>query len=181
MELCVDQLITLFDDCFYDDFNTRLIKGDDEPVYLPANNTITYHRIIFAHGFFASALHEIAHWCLAGDKRRLLEDYGYWYNPDGRDKVQQNAFEKVEVKPQAIEWAFCLSCGLGFNVSVDNLDGYQPDRHQFRGQVAGQALQYLCHGFPPRAQQFINALQQYYQQQSLRMEQFAAETLETCY
>ena len=31
-----EQLITLFDGCFADDFNTRLIKGDDEPVYLPA-------------------------------------------------------------------------------------------------------------------------------------------------
>ncbi|GAM69307.1 transporting ATPase [Vibrio sp. JCM 19236] len=26
-------------------------------------------------------MHEIAHWCVAGPKRRLLEDFGYWYEP----------------------------------------------------------------------------------------------------
>ena len=31
------QLIDIFDSCFADDFNTRLIKGDDEPIYLPAD------------------------------------------------------------------------------------------------------------------------------------------------
>ena len=31
-----EQLIEIFDSCFADDFNTRLIKGDDEPIYLPA-------------------------------------------------------------------------------------------------------------------------------------------------
>jgi elongation factor P hydroxylase len=31
------QLIEIFDGCFADDFNTRLIKGDDEPIYLPAD------------------------------------------------------------------------------------------------------------------------------------------------
>ena len=32
-----EQLISLFDGCFAEDFNTRLVKGDDEPVYLPAD------------------------------------------------------------------------------------------------------------------------------------------------
>jgi elongation factor P hydroxylase len=32
-----EQLIEIFDGCFADDFNTRLIKGDDEPIYLPAD------------------------------------------------------------------------------------------------------------------------------------------------
>ncbi len=51
------QLIDLFDSCFAEEFNTRLIKGDDEPIYLPADDETPYHRIVFAHGFFASALH----------------------------------------------------------------------------------------------------------------------------
>ena len=50
------QLIDLFDSCFAEEFNTRLIKGDDEPIYLPADDETPYHRIVFAHGFFASAL-----------------------------------------------------------------------------------------------------------------------------
>jgi elongation factor P hydroxylase len=45
------QLIDLFDGCFAEDFNTRLIKGDDEPIYLPADDDTPYHRIVFAHGF----------------------------------------------------------------------------------------------------------------------------------
>lgn len=45
------QLIDLFDSCFAADFNTRLVKGDDEPIYLPADDDTPYHRIVFAHGF----------------------------------------------------------------------------------------------------------------------------------
>ncbi len=30
-----EQLIEIFNSCFADEFNTRLIKGDDEPIYLP--------------------------------------------------------------------------------------------------------------------------------------------------
>ena len=69
------------------------------PIYLPADAAHPRHRIIFARGFYASALHEpeIAHWCIAGEQRRLLElittDYGYWYEPDGRDAITQAAFE----------------------------------------------------------------------------------------
>ena len=29
-----EQLIEIFNSCFADEFNTRLIKGDDEPIYL---------------------------------------------------------------------------------------------------------------------------------------------------
>ncbi|PPS58814.1 hypothetical protein CRX72_23640 [Pantoea sp. BRM17] len=62
-----------------------LIKGDDEPIYLPADAESPWHRVVFAHGFYASALHEISHWCIAGDARRQQVDFGYWYCPDGRD------------------------------------------------------------------------------------------------
>ena len=50
------QLIDLFDSCFAEEFNTRLIKGDDEPIYLPADDETPYHRIVFAHGFFARVM-----------------------------------------------------------------------------------------------------------------------------
>ncbi|WP_448569164.1 elongation factor P hydroxylase [Thalassotalea ganghwensis] len=155
-------LITLFDATFFKQYNTRLVKGDDEPVYLPANEHCPYHQIIFAHGYFASALHEIAHWCLAGPARRQLEDFGYWYVPDGRDQAQQKAFEQVEIKPQAIEWAFCQASKKKFNVSVDNLNGCQLDARPFTRAVHQQVLDYLAFGFPTRAQQFIEALASFY-------------------
>lgn len=76
-----EQLIEIFNSCFADDFNTRLIKGDDEPIYLPADAEVPYNRIVFAHGFYASAIHEISHWCIAGKARRELVDFGYLNRP----------------------------------------------------------------------------------------------------
>lgn len=156
-------LITIFNQTFSQKYNTRLIKGGDEPLYSPASEVCNYHQIIFAHGYFSSALHEIAHWCLAGSERRLLEDFGYWYMPDGRNEVQQKEFETVEIKPQAIEWAFCLAANKIFNVSADNLNGAEADTTAFRHIVAQQALRYSNEGYPPRAQQFITALADFYQ------------------
>ncbi|GEA13332.1 elongation factor P hydroxylase [Alteromonas sp. KUL49] len=153
----VEVLIRLFNSEF-SDFNTRLVLGEDEPIYLPANDQTPYHQIVFAHGYFSSALHEIAHWCIAGAKRRLQEDYGYWYCPDGRDELQQAEFEKVEVKPQAIEWAFTAASGRKFQVSTDNLNGAEPDREAFTGAVKAQLVAYLMGNFPPRAWRFINVL-----------------------
>lgn len=156
-------LVRLFDLTFADAQRTRLIKGADEPVYIPASNHDEYHQIIFAHGYYASALHEIAHWCLAGQARRLQQDYGYWYCPDGRNAEQQAAFEKVEIKPQAIEWGFCLAADKTFEVSSDNLNGVQADRFAFQAKVRAQLLNYLHSSFPPRAQRFIAVLRDFYQ------------------
>ena len=154
----VEPLMALFDQTFLGRFNTRLVRGGDEPVYLPANEHTPYHQIVFAHGYFSSALHEIAHWCIAGEQRRLLEDYGYWYCPDGRDATQQREFEQVEVKPQAIEWAMTIAANRRFQVSTDNLNGAEPDREGFTRRVREQLLTYLNSGFPPRATMFIYAL-----------------------
>lgn len=157
-------LISLFELAFYSHYNTRLIKGDDEPVYLPANEHYDFHQIVFAHGYYASALHEISHWCLAGAERRLQEDFGYWYIPDGRNAEQQRAFEQVEIKPQAIEWAFCIAAGKRFNVSADNLSGdVQSDSQTFKKAVHQQVQHYLVHGFPRDAQVFIETLARFYQ------------------
>jgi len=155
-------LIRLFDQQFYQQHNTRLIKGGDEPLYAPANDKCKHHQIIFAHGYYASALHEIAHWCLAGKARRLLEDFGYWYQPDGRNEQQQKAFEQVEIKPQAIEWAFCIAAQKIFNVSADNLNGFEADTKSFKKAVYQQVLVYIEQGFPAQAQQFIRSLAKYY-------------------
>jgi elongation factor P hydroxylase len=157
-------LIRIFNHTFSNSLNTQLVKGGDEPLYAPASEKCECSRIIFAHGFFSSALHEVAHWCLAGAERRLLEDFGYWYIPDGRDQIQQLKFEQVEIKPQAIEWAFCAVIGKKFEVSVDNLSGTgNTDREAFKRAVYQQVEVYLSSGFPYDAQVFIAALADFYQ------------------
>jgi elongation factor P hydroxylase len=155
-------LITLFEQTFFEQYNTRLIRGGDEPLYSPANERTAYHQIIFAHGYYASAFHEISHWCQAGEKRRLIEDFGYWYIPDGRNEKQQKKFEQVEVIPQAIEWAFNVAAQKKYHTSADNLNGYQGDTEGFKAKVYQQVLVFIEQGFPPRAQQFIEALTSFY-------------------
>ncbi len=143
---------------------------------MPASEQCSYHQIFFAHGYYASALHEIAHWCLAGDARRLIEDFGYWYLPDGRDAEQQKSFEQVEIKPQAIEWAFCVASRKNFNVSADNLNGAGADTASFKNNVYQQVKEYANVGFPKRAHQFIEALAIFYQVPlPITLEQFVSD------
>ncbi|MCK7460055.1 elongation factor P hydroxylase [Idiomarina aminovorans] len=153
------RLIEVFERCFKEDYNTVLVPGEDEPYYQPANQLNELNQIVFAHGFFASALHETAHWCIAGEARREQFDYGYWYEPDGRNHEQQKFFEQVERKPQALEWLFSLCCGFPFQVSVDNLNGVEVDRHAFAAKVAEQLFQLLeNNSLPTRAVRFAKAL-----------------------
>ncbi|CCQ12464.1 Putative transporting ATPase [Pseudoalteromonas luteoviolacea B = ATCC 29581] len=158
----INDLITVFDTTFFVSHNTRLIRGFDEPIYLPADENVAYHRIEFAHGFYASALHEISHWLVAGEQRRKLVDFGYWYCPDGRDATKQAEFEKVEVHPQAIEWALSVAAGFPFNVSADNLNGAQTCRFQFQSKVHEKLLTLIKNGFNERTSRLLKALSDFY-------------------
>ena len=160
----LEDVIALFDGLFQPTFKTRLVRGGDEPLYLPADAQSPWHRVIFARGFFASALHEVSHWCIAGARRRELEDYGYWYLPDGRDADQQRQFESVEVAPQALERLFAEACALPFNVSVDNLGEVRVDREGFRARVEARAKRYQREGLPARAAAFRRALTAFYRE-----------------
>ena len=137
----VDWLILHFNHWF-SHLNVNLVKGDFEPEYFPATATQPA-RIQFAHGFFNSALHEISHWSIAGEQRRLLPDLGYWYAPDGRTQEQQVLFEQVEIKPQAIEWLFAQAFGRKFRVSLDNLTGEGGDGRTFKDNVFAQVQRYF--------------------------------------
>jgi hypothetical protein len=177
-----DQIIEIFNRIFIPRNNTRLERSNDEPIYLPADEQCQEHRILFAHGFFASALHEISHWCIAGAERRLLVDFGYWYEPDGRSAEMQREFEQVEVKPQAIEWILTKACGLKFNVSTDNLNGkaeaVAAGREVFAKNVVKQVKKYLQNGLPERADVLKQALLDYYQtSKSLDSDQFQLSEL----
>ncbi|TQV67782.1 elongation factor P hydroxylase [Exilibacterium tricleocarpae] len=158
-----DHLIDVFERNFLASHNTRLVKNGVEPVYLPARRPGERHRIVFTRDYFASALHEVAHWCIAGPQRRLLQDYGYWYQPDGRSAEQQRRFEQVEVKPQALEWVFATAAGYRFRVSADNLNGGAAPSADFLGAIYRQVLAYCEGGLPARAAAFTGALAAFYQ------------------
>ncbi|PJG86390.1 elongation factor P hydroxylase [Conservatibacter flavescens] len=157
-----NDLIYIFNQCFEQAYNTRLVKGGDEPIYLPANEHVPYHAIYFARGFYSSGLHEIAHWLVAGEARRQLEDFGYWYEPDGRSPARQREFEKVEIKPQAIEWILSEAAGLRFFASHDNINGEPGDAAPFKQAVYEQVKTYAEKGLPKRAEQMRKALCAFY-------------------
>lgn len=148
----------LFFNEFYADYRTRLQGGAEEPLYLASEQSNTDHIIFYREDFFASALHEVAHWCIAGEQRRLKNDFGYWYNEDGRGHREQLAFERVEVKPQAIEMLFSEACQFPFQLSQDNLTNMNSDGKAFRDQVFSQVETYNEQGLPLRAHQYYCAL-----------------------
>lgn len=148
----------LFRETFFRRWNTLLVGGGAEPLYLPAGSDREFNRIVYRADYFASALHEVSHWCIAGRHRRTMQDYGYWYQPDGRTGAQQAAFAAVEAKPQALEWLFSVAAGHRFQVSVDNLGGEASATGAFEAAVAAEARR-LCVGkLPLRAQLFARAL-----------------------
>lgn len=156
-----ERIVSVFDTCFSspDGLNTRLMGGFEEPYYRPASeNGASWHQVEFTRDYPASALHEAAHWCVAGESRRKLPDYGYWYAPDGRSSAQQAEFERVEVKPQALEWVFARACGLKFRVSADNLDAGLGPSAVFKRDIWQQVQNYCRDGLPSRARQFAGAL-----------------------
>lgn len=132
-------------------YNTVIRGGFEEPFYrAPVADAPA--EIRFRRDYVRSALHELAHWCIAGTTRRRQDDYGYWYAPDGRDQAQQQLFYRVEIRPQAIEKHFCTALGLPFEVSVDNLDNPDPGGlADFRRHVDVQFADYARNGLPRRA------------------------------
>ena len=153
----------LFENLFTESHNTRLIGGAAEPIYLPANAEQPFHHLMYRQDYLSSALHEIAHWCIAGVDRLLKRDFGYWYQPDGRSVEEQMQFQLVEVKPQALEWMFANACGHSFNISLDNLSGSETQDtealQQFERAVVDQCLQWCkTRDLPLKAKQFIDRL-----------------------
>jgi elongation factor P hydroxylase len=143
-------------------YSTVLRGGAEEPFYRaprlekkPDGTVQELPAVIeFRHDYLRSALHELAHWCIAGSQRRKQDDYGYWYEPDGRSCQQQQAFFQVEIKPQALEKTFCEALAVDFTVSIDNLGGEPPAAHDiqaFQDAIARQQQLWQENGLPPRA------------------------------
>jgi len=159
MAIQVSMLEVVFRECFFETYRTVLEGGGGEPLYVPSADPVSSpHRVIYREDYLSSALHEVAHWCLAGRARRGQEDYGYWYSPDGRDAAQQLAFERAEVRPQAIEWILSDACGAPFHLSADNLTAGVGPSERFARAVEAEKARALSSGLPPRAAIFRDAL-----------------------
>ncbi len=150
-------LVNLLNNQYLNQYNTKLIAGFYEPFYKAAIESEPA-EIQFSHDYIRSALHELAHWCVAGVERRKLDDYGYWYAADGRNQQQQDAFFKLEIKPQAIEWAFSIVCGVEFEASVDNLNNQVEGVSQFQNSLKIQLQNYIRNGYPMRTQEILNLI-----------------------
>ena len=119
-EALAGSIASAFEDCFAS-FDTVLVGGAEEPLYRPSQGGDPA-KLVFREDFPASALHEIAHWCIAGPRRRQQEDFGYEYVCGPRSAEQQDAFFSAELKTQSLERAFAAAVGLEFRPSADNLE-----------------------------------------------------------
>ena len=111
----------LFNSTFEKKYRVRLVGGATEPIYLPPTNKKT-GVIFFREDFVSSALHEVAHWCLAGRDRRKMVDFGYEYISPPRDEIAQKIFLQAETRVQGLERLFSEVSGVSFLASLDNLD-----------------------------------------------------------
>lgn len=153
-----DGIKRVFEQQFRDSHRVELQGGSPEPLYLPAEKPQEYHQVIYTLDYPASALHELAHWCLASDKQLQLKDWGHWYVPDGRSVEQQCRFQRAEARVQGLEWILSRAAGRPFRASSDNLGGEWLDERPFKVAIHQQVLFYCEQGLPPRAWQLAHAL-----------------------
>jgi len=155
--ISLQTLLTLLNNKYLKQFNTQIVGGFDEPFYKASVND-NPAEIQFSHDYIRSALHELSHWCVAGEERRKLDDYGYWYAVDGRSQQQQDEFFKLEIKPQAIEWAFSIVCGVKFEASVDNLNNAVNGIEKFKENLEIQMYEHVKNGFSKRVSEIIKLI-----------------------
>lgn len=155
-------VMNCFHALFLDSHQTRLVGHASEPLYVPAGKDSCVHTIYYVGERVASALHEISHWCIAGQKRRQKIDYGYWYEPpgnSGRKVGQQQAFQNVEIKPQALEWIFSSALKKKFFVSADNFASCNLGQSlHFKTAIRDQALSFISDGMPKRSNLFLSSI-----------------------
>jgi elongation factor P hydroxylase len=129
----------IFNQCFAGSYNTRIVGGADEPLYLPLGLS-GQAELHFREDFAASALHEAAHWCIAGAKRRGQRDFGYLYIAPPRSPSQQCRFFAGEVQAQALESVFATACNVQFVLSTDQFGPTAVDCGYFARRVATTRL-----------------------------------------
>lgn len=150
-ELC-NALIQLFSQVFPD----VVIKGGAEEPFYEAPKGDTKAIIYFKSNYPRSLLHELSHYCLSGEKRRKLDDFGYWYFPCGRTAEQQQLFEQVEARPQGLDKLMCEILSIKFMPSLDDFSG-RPPSDDFL-QKLEESYQEMRLSPPPTAKKALNAL-----------------------
>ena len=163
MKVASSKIEALFKDVFFKSHQTVLCGGFTEPEYIPSQNPseLHPHRIHYRSDYTASALHETAHWCIAGSKRRLIKDYGYFYDPGMRTLESQKRFLQAEVLPQTIEALFHEALGLEFEPSLDAFHFSHKERSEMEVEFLESikiAKKHSNQNLPPRAKQFIELL-----------------------
>jgi hypothetical protein len=155
-DVAAAQIAAIFDRQFADRHRTVMVGGAVEPLYLPSRG-IDPALVVFTRDYPASALHEAAHWCLAGADRRQRRDYGYWYVPGPRDPERRRAFFAAELDVQALEAVFASAAGVKFVVSADDFDAPPCELEAFARRVHARSAAFGC-GLPERAARFHAAL-----------------------
>jgi elongation factor P hydroxylase len=135
-------------------YRTLLVGGALEPLFVPSVDHVPA-IIHYTRDYAQSVLHEISHWCLAGNARRRLRDYGYWYLPPPRSDDEQAAFYAVEKPAQALESVLADACGLKFHVSADQIGA---DIQDFAHNVADLARTIRNRGIGGRAGEVLTVL-----------------------
>jgi hypothetical protein len=132
-----------------------ILGGAEEPYYsAPKENAKAV--IHFRSNYPRSLLHELSHYCLAGDKRRNMDDFGYWYSECGRTKEEQQRFELVEARPQGLEKAMCDLIGIKFSPSLDDFSGRPPSDNFL--QSLEEAYIEMMTSPPPTAKEALHGL-----------------------
>ena len=158
-----DEIAGVFNSAFAGHYQTVIRGGAGEPLFQPrmtgtVDVALNHHDVIyFREDFASSALHEIAHWCIASARRRKMIDYGYWYSAM-RDPTQQTLFEQAEARPQALEWIFARAAEVPFRISCDNFDQSAINPEAFGDRVRQAVRGWLDRGLSPRADEFARRL-----------------------
>jgi elongation factor P hydroxylase len=127
------------------------VLANEAALRVPRSRAIIRYNRDYAR----SALHEIAHWCIAGSERRQRVDYGYSYHPPPRNVAQQQAFFFAERRVQGLERLFALAVGIDFRVSADNVA--VTDVGLFAADVVATSEQMRAAGLAGRARSMIDA------------------------
>ena len=151
------QIASCFNQLFRRTHDTCMLGGAAEPLYLPATSTQPA-RLYYREDFAASALHEAAHWCIAGHRRRQRVDFGYGYSPPPRNPIAQQRFFALEVRPQALEWLFADTAGVRFRPSADNLGADLEDFKRRLQSALPEVRRWCEQSQDGRARDFLAAL-----------------------
>lgn len=150
--LTQSEICQCFNGLFGVAYNVELRGGGAEPDYIPP--APDQPGVLVARAdFAASALHEAAHWCVAGAARRLQPDYGYLYLPPPRSGADQRKFFSWELRNQAVECYLSEAAGLPFRASADDPDLSLAALAAFEREVRARTAPQ-----PPRAVQLAQAL-----------------------